>query len=252
MANAINFSLNKIAKKLKTYEQANAKFAGRRAMQRIAFTIAKDEGKEGIKNTYKRLFKAPVPYTLRSMNYKAKGLTADLITNQDESKGNAPAKYLYPVIGGGDNEVFYTRFQEYLRGKGYMNNSDYAFANKKNPKIRFNKYGNVTPTTYKNTMIGLSKTKKGQTARKSSGAKIQDTQVFAFKQDWRNGKDEKMKAGIWRVKSTKKSGGYLQPLFFFAGAPSVPDKGKLETHVKDLFEAIGPNIWIDEIKKAAK
>ena len=156
------------------------------------------------------------------------------------------------LIGGGSNEVFYTRFQEYLRGKGYMNNSDYAFANKKNPKIRFNKYGNVTPTTYNNTMIGLSKTKKGQTARKSSGAKIQDTQVFVFKQDWRNGKDEKMKAGIWRVKSTKKSGGYLQPLFFFAGAPSVPDKGKLETHVKDLFEAIGPNIWIDEIKKAAK
>ena len=156
------------------------------------------------------------------------------------------------LIGGGSNEVFYTRFQEYLRGKGYMNNSDYAFANKKNPKIRFNKYGNVTPTTYNNTMIGLSITKKGQAARKSSGAKIQDTQVFAFKQDWRNGKDEKMKAGIWRVKSTIKSGGYLQPLFFFAGAPSVPDKGKLETHVKDLFEAIGPNIWIDEIKKAAK
>jgi hypothetical protein len=252
MANAINFSLNKIAKKLKTYEQANAKFAGRRAMQRIAFTIAKDEGKEGIKNTYKRLFKAPVPYTLRSMNYKAKGLTADLITNKDESKGNAPAKYLYPVIGGGDNEVFYTRFQEYLRGKGYMNNSDYAFANKKNPKIRFNKYGNVTPTTYKNTMIGLSKTNKGQTARKSAGTKIQDTQVFAFKQDWRNGKDEKMKAGIWRVKSTKKSGGYLQPLFFFAGAPSVPNKGKLNTHVKEIFDVIAPKIWIEEIKKAAK
>ena len=149
MADAITFSFKKIANKLKTYEQANAKFAGSKAMRRIAFTIAKDEGKEGIKNTYKRLFKAPVPYTLKSMNYKAKGLTADLITNQDESKGNAPAKYLYPVIGGGDNEVFYTRFQEYLRGKGLMNNSDYAFANKKNPKIRYNKYGNVTPTTYK-------------------------------------------------------------------------------------------------------
>ena len=252
MAEPIVLSFKRIEKRLKVYQKANAKFAGSKAMRRIAFTIAKSDELDGIKNVYRRNFKAPVPYTLRSMNYKAKGLTADLITNDDESKGNAPAKYLFPVIGGGSNEVFYTRFQEYLRGKGYMNNSDYAFANKKNPKIRFNKYGNVTPTTYKNTMIGLSKTKKGQTARKSAGAKIQDTQVFAFKQDWRNGKDEKMKAGIWRVKSTKKSGGYLQPLFFFAGAPSVPDKGKLETHVKDLFEAIGPNIWIDEIKKAAK
>ena len=252
MADAINFSFKKIANRLKTYEQANAKFAGSKAMRRIAFTIAKDDGLDGIKNVYKRNFKAPVPYTLRSMNYKASGLTADLITNQDESKGNAPAKYLYPVIGGGDNEVFYTRFQEYLRGKGYMNNSDYAFANFKHPKIRRNKYGNVTPTTYKNTMIGLSKTKKGQTARKSDGAKIQDTQVFAFKQDWKNGKGDKMKAGIWRVKSSKKSGGYLQPLFFFAGAPSVPDKGKLNTHVKDLFEVLAPRIWIEEIKKAAK
>ena len=65
MADAINFSFKKIADKLKTYEQANAKFAGRRAMQRIAFTIAKDEGKDGIKEVYKRNFKAPVPYTLR-------------------------------------------------------------------------------------------------------------------------------------------------------------------------------------------
>ena len=252
MADTISFAFKRIAMRLKTYEQANAKFAGRRAMQRIAFTIAKDDGLEGIKNVYKRNFKAPVPYTLRSMNYKAKGLTAELTTNKDESKGNAPAKYLFPVIGGGDNEVFYTRFQEYLRGKGYMNNSDYAFANKKNPKIRYNKYGNVTATTYKNTMIGLSKTKKGQTARKSAGAKIQDTQVFAFKNDWKNGKGDQMKAGIWRVKSTKKSGGYLQPLFFFSGAPSVPDKGKLNTHVKDLFEVLAPRIWIEEIKKAAK
>ena len=252
MADPITLSFKRIESKLKVYQKANAKFAGSKAMRRIAFTIAKSDELDGIKNVYRKNFKAPVPYTLRSMNYKAKGLTADLITNKDEAKGNAPAKYLYPVIGGGDNEVFYTRFQEYLRGKGYMNNSDYAFANKKNPKIRYNKYGNVTPTTYKNTMIGLSKTKKGQTARKSSGAKIQDTQVFAFKQDWKNGKGDSMKAGIWRVKSTKKSGGYLQPLFFFAGAPSVPDKGKLHTHVKDLFEAIGPNIWIDEIKKAAK
>ena len=252
MAEPIVLSFKRIEKRLKVYQKANAKFAGSKAMRRIAFTIAKSDELDGIKNVYRRNFKAPVPYTLRSMNYRASGLTADLITNKDESKGNAPAKYLFPVIGGGSNEVFYTRFQEYLRGKGYMNNSDYAFANKKNPKIRYNKYGNVTPTTYKNTMIGLSKTKKGQTARKSSGAKIQDTQVFAFKQDWKNGKGDSMKAGIWRVKSTKKSGGYLQPLFFFAGAPSVPDKGKLHTHVKDLFEAIGPNIWIDEIKKAAK
>ena len=252
MADPITLSFKRIESKLKVYQKANAKFAGSKAIRRIAFTIAKSDVLDGIKNVYRRNFKAPVPYTLRSMNYKAKGLTADLITNDDESKGNAPAKYLFPVIGGGSNEVFYTRFQEYLRGKGYMNNSDYAFANKKNPKIRFNKYGNVTPTTYKNTMIGLSKTKKGQTARKSSGAKIQDTQVFAFKQDWRNGKDEKMKAGIWRVKSTKKSGGYLQPLFFFAGAPSVPNKGKLNTHVKEIFDVIAPKIWIEEIKKAAK
>ena len=178
MADAINFSFNRIAKKLKTYEQANARFAGSKAMRRIAFQIAKGKTGWSIPDTYKHIFKAPVARTLGSLNYKAKGLTADLITNKDESKGNAPAKYLFPVIGGGSNEVFYTRFQEYLRGKGYMNNSDYAFANLKHPKIRTRKSGRVTPNTYRNTMIGLSQTKKGNIARKGSGAKIQDGQVL--------------------------------------------------------------------------
>ena len=256
MADAINFSLKKIAKKLKTYEQANARFAGTKAMRRIAFTIAKDEGEDGIKEVYKRLFRNPVPYTLKSLNYSAQGLTANLTTNRDDSKGNAPAQYLYPVIGGGDNEVFYTRFQEALRGKGYMNNSDYAFANLKHPKIRTRASGRVTPNTYRNTLIGLSQTKKGKLDFKSSGAKIQDGAVYAFKNDWtrmkKGGETVSNKAGIWRMKVTKREGSWLQPLFFFKDAPSVPNKGKLNTHVKDVFERIAGPIWIDEIKKAAK
>ena len=257
MADAINFSFNRIAKKLKTYEQANAKFAGSKAMRRIAFQIAKGKTGWSIPLTYKQIFNAPVSRTLQSLNYQAKGLTADLITNKDESKGNAPAKYLYPVIGGGSNEVFYTRFQEYLRGKGYMNNSDYAFANLKHPKIRVRGgSGRVTPNTYRNTMIGLSQTKKGNLDFKSSGAKIQDGAVYAFKNDWsrmkKGGETVQNKAGIWRMKVTKKEGSWLQPLFFFKSAPSVPNKGKLNTHVKDVFERIAGPIWIDEIKKAAK
>tara|TARA_R100000458_G_scaffold35061_1_gene32476 strand:+ start:985 stop:1758 length:774 start_codon:yes stop_codon:yes gene_type:complete len=257
MADAINFSFKRIAKKLKTYEQANAKYAGTKAMRRIAFQIAKGKTWHSIPNTYKQIFKAPVSRTLGSLNYKAKGLTADLITNPDESKGNAPAKYLFPVIGGGSNEVFYTRFQEYLRGKGYMNNSDYAFANLKHPKIRVRgASGRVTPTTYRNTMIGLSQTKKGNLDFKSSGAKIQDGAVYAFKNDWsrmkKGGEKVTNKAGIWRMKVTKTEGSWLQPLFFFKDAPSVPNKGKLNTHVKEIFENIAPKIWIQEIKKAAK
>ena len=49
MAEPITFPLKRIANRLKTYEKANARFAGRRAMQRIDFTIAKSEGKECIK-----------------------------------------------------------------------------------------------------------------------------------------------------------------------------------------------------------
>ena len=257
MADAINFSFNRIAKKLKTYEQANAKFAGSKAMRRIAFQIAKGKTGWSIPLTYKQgLFRAPVARTLGSLNYKAKGLTDDLITNKDEGKGNAPAKYLFPVIGGGSNEVFYTRFQSYLRGKGYMNNDDYAFANLRHPKIRTRKSGRVTPNTYRNTMIGLSQTKKGRLDFKSSGAKIQDGAVYAFKNDWtrmkKGGETVQNKAGIWRMKVTKKEGSWLQPLFFFKPAPSVPDKGNLNTHVKDVFEKVAGPIWIDEIKKAAK
>ena len=256
MADPITFSFKRIENKLKIYEKANAKFAGSKAMRRIAFQIAKGKTGWSIPDTYKHIFKAPVARTLGSMNYQAKGLTADLITNKDEGKGNAPAKYLFPVIGGGSNEVFYTRFQEYLRGKGYMNNSDYAFANLKHPKIRTRASGRVTPNTYRNTMIGLSQTKKGNLDFKSSGAKIQDGAVYAFKYDWtrikKGGETVQNKAGIWRMKVTKKEGSWLQPLFFFKSAPSVPDKGKLNIHVKDVFEKIAGPIWIEEIKKAAK
>ena len=256
MADPITFSFKRIENKLKIYEKANAKFAGSKAMRRIAFQIAKGKTGWSIPDTYKHIFKAPVARTLGSMNYQAKGLTADLITNKDEGKGNAPAKYLFPVIGGGSNEVFYTRFQEYLRGKGYMNNSDYAFANLKHPKIRTRASGRVTPNTYRNTMIGLSQTKKGNLDFKSSGPKIQDGAVYAFKNDWtrmkKGGETVQNKAGIWRMKVTKKEGSWLQPLFFFKSAPSVPDKGKLNIHVKDVFEKIAGPIWIEEIKKAAK
>ena len=254
MADTISFAFKRIAKRLKTYEQANAKFAGTRAMQRIAFTIAKDEGPDGIKQKYKDIFKDPVPYTLRSMNYKAKGLTAQLITNKDESKGNAPAKYLYPVIGGGSNKVFATRFQEYLRNKNYMNKSDYAFANTENPMIKTGKNGRVTPNTYRNTMIGLSQTKKGTMKNKNRGAKIQDARVFTFKQDKTYANSNHYRAGIYRVKSdfTNTHIQSLQPLFFFGALPSVASKEKLNTHVRPLFERIAGRIWIEEIKKAAK
>ena len=256
MADPITFSFKRIENKLKIYEKANAKFAGSKAMRRIAFQIAKGKTGWSIPDTYKHIFKAPVARTLGSMNYQAKGLTADLITNKDEGKGNAPAKYLFPVIGGGSNEVFYTRFQEYLRGKGYMNNSDYAFANLKHPKIWTRASGRVTPNTYRNTMIGLSQTKKGNLDFKSSGEKIQEGAVYAFKNDWtrmkKGGETVQNKAGIWRMKVTKKEGSWLQPLFFFKSAPSVPDKGKLNIHVKDVFEKIAGPIWIEEIKKAAK
>tara|TARA_Y100001938_G_scaffold103837_1_gene141766 strand:- start:330 stop:1088 length:759 start_codon:yes stop_codon:yes gene_type:complete len=252
MADPISFSFKRIAKRLKTYEQANAKFAGTRAMQRIAFTIAKSEGKEGIKQKYKDIFKAPVSYTLRSMNYKAKGLTADLITNDDESKGNAPAKYLFPVIGGGGNQVFATRFQDVLRNKNYMNKSDFALANFANPKIRTRaKTGRVTPNTYRNTLIGLSQTRKGNLDDGSRGGKIQDGAVYSFKQDFKQDNGKTYAKGIYRRKTTEKSS-YLEPLFFFGATPSVPNKGKLNTHVKQLFENIAGKIWIEEIKKAAK
>lgn len=252
MADTISFAFRRIANRLKTYEQANAKFAGRRAMQRIGFEIAK--GDKGIKKTYKDIFIDPVSYTLRSMNYKAKGLTADLITNNDESKGNAPAKYLYPVIGGGSSKVFATRFQDALRNKNYMNKSDYAFANLANPMIKKGKNNRVTPNTYRNTLIGLSQTKKGALKNKNRGAKIQDARVFSFKEDKTFANGNHYRAGIYRVKSdfTNTHIQSLQPLFFFGSTPSVTPKMKLTAYVRPLFNDMASRIWVEEIKKAAK
>ena len=133
-----------------------------------------------------------------------------------------------------------------------MNRTDFAYANIKNPMIRTRTTNKrVTPNTYRNTLIGLSQTKKGNLTYMSRGAKIQDGAVYAYKKDFKLPNGNTYKAGIWRRKTTEKTS-YLQPLFYFGTIPSVPNKGKLNVHVKELYEKIAGKIWIEEIKKAAK
>ena len=95
----------------------------------------------------KGFFIDPVPLTLNSTlfkNYDNKA-EVDIFAMDDESKGNPPAKYLYPVIGGGSNKVYETRFNQWLKANNYMKRTQFAYPNRK--------YKEMIITTGKNNRV---------------------------------------------------------------------------------------------------
>ena len=51
---------------------------------------------------------------------KKYNVSVDIFPIDDESKGNAPTKYLYPVIGGGSNKVYETSRKRRRRSSRIM------------------------------------------------------------------------------------------------------------------------------------
>ena len=148
-----------------------------KSLKDIAFIVArggssKDQtNNRGVPSLFREQFRDPVDLTLDSIFYSPRGndiknkVTFHIL--KDESKGNAPAKYLYPVIGGGSTQVYATRFLQYLRARNYIKKNQYPYPNTKYTEmVKTKPDGRVKPTVYRNTIWGLSmtasKTKKRQ------------------------------------------------------------------------------------------
>ena len=260
MATRIVFDINKFNRFLSIYEQSQTEFAGKRALTKFGQRI---KGSQGLAQRYKRIFDRPVPFTTNSTFTVQRGLELDVgIKDQTAiTKGNPASKYLFPPIGMGSGKAYDTLFTQYLRDRNLINNSDYPFPITKNPLVRKNKYGNVTPTTYSNTKIALAKTRTKGTFS-GGNAKIQDARVLAFKEDFKvkkkDGSSKTYRKGIYR--ENKKVGSnktFLRPLFLYGAIPSQKKGGKKGNKVfpeivKDFADAQLIKIWLREIKQLAR
>jgi len=256
MATRIVFDINKFNRFLSIYEQSQTEFAGKRALTKFGQRI---KGSQGLAQRYKRIFQQPVPFTLNSTFTVQRGLELDVgIKDQTAiTKGNPASKYLFPPIGMGSGKAYDTLFTRYLRDRNLINNTDYPFPITKNPLVRTNKYGNVTPTTYGNTKLALAKTRTKGTFT-GGNAKITDARVIAFKDNKKIGKGKTIKKGIYR--ETKKVGSnktFLRPLFLYGAIPSQKKGGSKGNKVfpeivKDFADAQLIKIWLREIKQLAR
>ena len=251
------YNFNKIKKRFNVYEKSQAEFAGKRALTRLGKEF---RGKNGLiaqtylgKHGFKR-FQNAVFFTLNSTYAIQSGstLTVGVKDERAISKGNPASKYLYPPIGGGSTKAYGTTFTQYLKNRNYMNKNDYPFAVTDNRLIKIGKNGRVTKSTYSNTMIGLAKTRSGQTKpRSKKNAKIQDARVIAFKTKSEAGKYKK---GIYR-EQTPSSGKYrsfLRPLFIFKPTPTQKRQKTFKQRVKYFSDKKVFKYWTQEIKQLAK
>ena len=227
MAITIKYNIPELTKVFNKYKPESLRFVSYRTIEflgvKVREEVNKGYGKKGF-------FIDPVPLTLESTLVKFYSKTGkaevDIYPIEDESKGNAPAKYLYPVIGGGSNKVYETRFNQWLKANNYMKRSQFAYPNKKyrDMILTTGKNKRVLPFIYADTQRALRSTDAKDLKYNAQGQKIQDARVFAKKDSF-----GKYKPGIYRV-NLKKGSTYktfITPLFFFDSKPSV--KRKAET-----------------------
>ena len=248
MAITIKYNVQEFTKEINKYQPKSLRFVSYRTIEflgvKVREEVNKGYGKKGF-------FIDPVPLTLSSTifkNYQGKA-EVDIYPIDDESEGNAPAKYLYPVIGGGSNKVYETRFNQWLKANNYMKRSQFAYPNKKyrDMILTTGKNKRVLPYIYADTQRALRKTDAKDLKYNEQGHKIQDGRVFA-----KNDSFGKYKPGIYRV-NLKKGSTYktfITPLFFFDSKPSV--KRKTQTFfdlVKKSSDKNVGKIFLRELEK---
>ena len=248
MATTIKYNVKEFTKEINKYQPKSLRFVSYRTIEflgvKVREEVNKGYGKKGF-------FIEPVPLTLNSTifkNYDGKA-EVDIFPINDESKGNAPSKYLYPVIGGGSNKAYETRFNQWLKANNYMKRSQFAYPNKKyrDMILTTGKNKRVLPYIYADTQRALRKTDAKGLKYNAQGQKIQDARVFAKKDSF-----GKYKPGIYRV-NLKKGSTYktfITPLFFFDSKPSVKRKTKtfFDLVKKSSDKNVG-KIFLRELKK---
>ena len=227
MAFKITFKPKELSKKLDNYSAKSIRFVSYRSVEDLGRKLRD----ENIPKRYNKLFIAPVEFTLKSIFLKDYDNKAkiDFNTIDDKSLGNPPAFYLYPVIGGGSNDVYETRFAQWLKANRYMKRNQYPVANLLFKEMMLTgANGRLASQVYANTQRALRKTDAKQLKRNAKGSNIQDARVFAMKDSFpkkAKKKQNRYKPGIYRVSADLGKKGAITPLFrFITPKPTVKRK----------------------------
>ena len=227
MAFKITFKPKELSKKLDKYQAKSIRFVSYRSVEDLGRKLRD----VNIPQRYEKLFIAPVEFTLKSIFLKDYDNKAkiDFNTIDDKSLGNPPAFYLYPVIGGGSNDVYETRFAQWLKANRYMKRNQYPVANLLFKEMMLTgANGRLASQVYANTQRALRKTDAKQLKRNAKGSNIQDARVFAMKDSFpkkAKKKQNRYKPGIYRVSADLGKKGAITPLFrFITPKPTVKRK----------------------------
>jgi len=266
MASKITIKVKPLIDEINKYSPKSLRNSTYVAAKEVGFLIAKNNQK-GLPFEYKKgivKFIDPVPFTLNSFLSNADKNKVTISVKDDQSKGNSPANYLYPVIGGGGSKAFETRFTKFLHRRGFAYTNQYPLPNKDNEFIKTTGANQrVLGHVYANTQRALNKTAEGGfrpgfigpkfKAKKvfTGSSKIQKERVFSVKFKGQS-KFKQLNPGIYRVK-TEGGEQKLAKLFAYTKTPDV--KPKVE-NFKETIERIArrefKDILIKNIEKRGK
>lgn len=264
LASKITFKAKEFIKEINKYDGKSLRRAVYVSANELGFLVARNKEKGlpfNFKQNKETKFIDPVPLTLNSVLYFHDKNKVTFKILDDESKGNSPAKYLYPVIGGGSNKAYLTRFTKWLHRNGYARKDQYPYPNTKNTEFIKTTGANnrVLGFVYANTQRALNKTKEGffrkgfvgpAFKKQGAGGKIQGSRVFAKKEPF-GGEGKLYRPGIYRVKTDKNSS-YIQPLFIYGGIPNVKPKKSFGVQITEIAKKELPNIIMKNVNKYGK
>lgn len=216
---AIEFDVEELIGKVDAITATQIPYAGRRAMFQLANTLRT----EAWPAYAKARFEKPVPFTTNGLFAKADGLEVELSFDRLVKGGQDPARYLAPVLDGG--EIYVTRFTRVLRRKEIMP-AGYRYAKPNTGSLgmagEINQYGNVRNSFYTAVLKALDR-KPGSKTRSKYG----DSLFFSVpdgRPDRQNSRFQPLSPGIYRRK-----GSLLSKIFSYQSElPSVTKRWDFE------------------------
>ena len=253
MAEYIEFDVEKLLGPLDILQQANFKYAAKQSLKVIGFQLAKNY----LPDQMSKKFESAVPYTKRSIQYGVEGETLTLSINQDESKGNAPAKYLYGVMSDAGGQAYPTRFAKWLWDKDLAPKSTFPIPAFKSPAVPKRKgFADRAPSWfYAQTQAALARelTRSGKTTVVGTGRKsvplkgrIAGGRVFNIRDNSSKGAKH-LYPGVYRVKSNQQVNQLVRYTDFL---PTVPPKLPFHETATDYIKLNLPDELIKQINKS--
>ena len=253
MAKYVEFDVEKLLGPLNILQKANFGYAAKQSLKVLGFKAAK----KYLPDEMGRRFDSAVPYTKRSVRYGVENQKLTLSINEEDQKGNAPAKYLFGVMSETGGPAYPTRFSKWLWDKDLAPKDKFPIPAFKSPAVPKRKgFEDRAPSWfYSQTQVALARelTRSGKTTVVGTGRKsvplrgrIAGGRVFNIRDN--NAKGAKhLYAGVYRVKSKQQ----INQLFRYADfLPTVPPKLPFHETATEKVREMLPSILSLQIQKS--